>query len=177
MFSTAAGALPWVIPLLARQTRRRCGASTSACDGLFLPGGVDIDPAAYGGAAHVALRPGRSGRATGPSCCSCAGRWPTRSRCSRSAAGAQLVNVAVGGALYQDVGGATPRRRSSTITFRSAAGGATSWRTRSRIVAGSRLQRAARRRIAPAVNSMHHQGIARLAPGSRRRSRTSPRRL
>ena len=44
---TASGAIPWVIPLLEgneatlRQIYERL-------DGLFLPGGVDVDPATYG---------------------------------------------------------------------------------------------------------------------------------
>ena len=44
---TSAGAIPWVIPLLEgnEAALRRI---YERLDGLFLPGGVDVDPAAYG---------------------------------------------------------------------------------------------------------------------------------
>src|SRR5258705_13645245 len=43
---TAAGAVPWVIPLL-QGDEATLRAIYERQDGLFLPGGVDTDPAAY----------------------------------------------------------------------------------------------------------------------------------
>jgi putative glutamine amidotransferase len=77
--------------------------------------------------------------------------------------GAQLVNVAVGGSLYQDVAAQHPdalkhdhypvggRRRDELAHDVHLAGG-----SRLRGLMGTATL---------AVNSMHHQGIARLAPG------------
>ena len=43
----AAGAVPWVIPLL-QGDEATLRAIYERLDGLFLPGGVDVDPSAYG---------------------------------------------------------------------------------------------------------------------------------
>jgi len=157
----AAGAVPWVIPLLEgdESTLREI---YERLDGLFLPGGVDVDPAAYG-------------EARGPHCGPIDPardwaelrlvRWalddgkPVLAVCR----GAQLLNVAFGGTLYQDVAvqhpGAikhdhfpTGGRRRDELAHTV------------RIAAGSRLARLLEA-DALSVNSMHHQGIARLAPG------------
>ena len=157
----AAGAVPWVIPLLEgdEPTLR---AIYEQLDGLFLPGGVDVDPAAYG-------------EARGPHCGPIDPardwaelrlvRWaldegkPLLAVCR----GAQLLNVAFGGTLYQDVAAQYPgalkhdhfptdgRRRDDLAHT-------------VRIAAGSRLARLLDAETL-SVNSMHHQGIARLAPG------------
>jgi putative glutamine amidotransferase len=158
---TAAGAVPWVIPLLQGE-EATMRAIYERLDGLFLPGGVDVDPAAYG-------------ESRGPLC----GRtdperdwtellflrWaladgkPVLAVCR----GAQLVNVAVGGSLYQDVAAQHPEaikhdhypvdgRRRDELAHEV------------RIAPGSRLQRVLGTDTL-LVNSMHHQGIARLAPG------------
>src|SRR5689334_6420678 len=46
---TDAGAVPWLIPLIDDETLR---AAYDAMDGVFLPGGADIDPASYGAEKH-----------------------------------------------------------------------------------------------------------------------------
>src|SRR6266480_216049 len=66
------GAVPWVIPLLEGDEATLRGIYEQI-DGLFLPGGVDVDPSAPGLSAGSAGR-GQTRRATGPSCCSCGGR-------------------------------------------------------------------------------------------------------
>src|SRR5213593_142665 len=157
----AAGGVPWVIPLLV-DDEPTLRAIYERLDGLFLPGGVDVDPAAYG-------------EARGPHCGPIDPardwaelrlvRWalddmkPVLAVCR----GAQLLNVAFGGTLYQDVGTQHPgaikhdhlptggRRRDELVHT-------------VRIAAGSRLARLLEAEVLP-VNSMHHQGIARLAPG------------
>ncbi len=156
-----AGAVPWVIPLLEgdEPTLREI---YERLDGLFLPGGVDVDPASYG-------------EARGPHCgpIDAARDWaelrlvrwalddgkPVLAVCR----GAQLLNVAFGGTLYQDVAAERPgalkhdhfptggRRRDELAHT-------------VQIAAGSRLARLLEA-DGLSVNSMHHQGIARLAPG------------
>jgi len=158
---TAAGALPWVIPLLEGNEAALRGIY-ERLDGLFLPGGVDIDPTAYG-----EPRTSLCGRVDTARDWAelllvrwaLADKKPVLAVCR----GAQLVNVAVGGALYQDVGAQHPDaikhdhfpiggRRRDELAHEV------------RLVRGSRLQRLLGVESL-AVNSMHHQGISRLAPG------------
>src|SRR5207237_8892232 len=77
--------------------------------------------------------------------------------------GAQLVNVAVGGSLYQDVGVQHPEAIKHDH-FPVAGRRRDELAHEVRLAAGSRLQRLLGTETI-AVNSMHHQGIARLAPG------------
>jgi len=103
---TASGAIPWVIPLLEgneatlRQIYERL-------DGLFLPGGVDVDPATYGESKSELC--GRIDAARDWTELLLA-RWALADRKPVLAVcrGAQLINVAVGGSLYQDVGAQHP---------------------------------------------------------------------
>jgi putative glutamine amidotransferase len=129
-------------------------------DGLLIPGGVDMDPGTFG----EAIRP-ECGRIDPPRdrVELLLTRWavedhkPVLGLCR----GLQVMNVALGGTLYQDLGSQRP----GPIThdcFPSA--------THSRdflahdvvLADGSRL-RAAFERPSIAVNSMHHQGIKDLA--------------
>jgi putative glutamine amidotransferase len=157
----ATGAIPWIIPLLQGDEATLRGIY-ERLDGLFLPGGVDVHPAEYG-------------EAPGPLCgrtdperdwtellllrWALADRKPVLAVCR----GAQLVNVAVGGSLYQDVASQHPdaikhdhypvdgRRRDELAHEVQLAPG-----SRLRELLGTPTL---------SVNSMHHQGIARLAPG------------
>ena len=158
---TSSGAIPWVIPLL-EGNEAALRSIYERLDGLFLPGGVDVDPAVYG-----ELRSSLCGR-TDPARdrvelllvrWALADKKPVLAVCR----GAQLVNVAVGGSLYQDVGTQHPEaikhdhfpiggRRRDALAHEV------------HLAAGSRLQRLLGT-DSLAVNSMHHQGIARLAPG------------
>jgi len=158
---TAAGAVPWVIPLL-QGDEATLRAIYERLDGLFLPGGVDIDPAAYDEPrTELCGRtdPARDWTELLFTRWALSDRKPVLAVCR----GAQLLNVAVGGSLYQDVGAQHP----DAIKHDHFP------------VAGRRRDELAHEvRIAPeswlrqllgtdtiAVNSMHHQGIARLAPG------------
>jgi putative glutamine amidotransferase len=104
---TAVGALPWMVPLLSHDegTMR---AIFERLDGLFLPGGVDIDPSTYGEDPHPLL--GRTDRDRDLTELVLT-RWaieeglPVLGVCR----GIQLLNVACGGTLYQDVGSQFPR--------------------------------------------------------------------
>src|SRR5258705_4601005 len=99
---TAAGAIPWVIPLLEGNDAA-LRSIYERLDGLFLPGGVDIDPAAYGEPRTSLcgrVDPARDWAELLLVRWALADKKPVLAVCR----GAQLVNVAVGGALYQDVG-------------------------------------------------------------------------
>ena len=157
----AAGAVPWVIPLLEGDEATLRGIY-ERIDGLFLPGGVDVDPSAYGesrGPYCERTDPARDWTELLLVRWALAEAKPIFAVCR----GAQLLNVAVGGSLYQDVGAQHPaaikhdyfpiggrRRDDLTHEVRIAAGSRLAWLLESEAVA---------------VNSMHHQGIARLAPG------------
>jgi putative glutamine amidotransferase len=158
---TTVGAIPWVIPLLEGNERALRGIY-ERLDGLFLPGGVDVDPAAYGeqrGPLCGRVDPARDWTELLLVRWALADRKPVLAVCR----GAQLVNVAVGGSLYQDVATQHPDalkhdhypiggRRRDELAHEV------------RLAPGSRLQRLLGTESL-AVNSMHHQGIARLAPG------------
>lgn len=157
----AAGGVPWVIPLLEgdEPTLR---AIYERLDGLFLPGGVDVDPAAYGEARGPHCGPVDPARDWAELQLV---RWaledskPVLAVCR----GAQLLNVAFGGSLYQDV---AVQRPGAIKHDHFPTGG----RRRDELAhtvklePGSRLARLLDAQEL-AVNSMHHQGIARLAPG------------
>ena len=158
---TSAGAIPWVIPLL-EGNEAAVRRIYERLDGLFLPGGVDVDPAAYGEPRTTLC--GRTDAARDwtellLSRWALADRKPVLAVCR----GAQLINVAVGGSLYQDVAAQHPEaikhdhfpvggRRRDELAHEV------------HLAPGSRLQRLLATESL-AVNSMHHQGIARLAPG------------
>jgi putative glutamine amidotransferase len=158
---TAAGALPWLVPLVDEETLR---GIYEALDAVFLPGGADIDPVSYGTAPHplcdktdrerdrVELALAKWAIADGK---------PVLGVCR----GMQLINVARGGSLYQDLGsqyangikhdyfpfGAENRPRDYLAHEVS-------------IAPGSRLARL----FGPGpikVNSMHHQGVRTLGAG------------
>jgi putative glutamine amidotransferase len=157
-----AGALPWLVPLLpGDEATLRC--IYDRLDGVFLTGGVDVDPAHYGEPVHSLCGPtdrDRDDTELRLVRWALADHKPVLGVCR----GHQMINVAVGGALYQDVGAQHPRAIKHDY-FPSGGD-----YTRDHVVHdvevahGSRLGAilgAARVR----VNSMHHQGVKRLAPG------------
>jgi putative glutamine amidotransferase len=151
-----AGGVPVVLPpqLSARSWQRLA----AGLDGLLLTGGGDIDPACFGEAPHSTLcdvAPVRDAFETG------AARWalehemPLLCICR----GMQVLNVALGGSLYQDVGtepGTTlphsqkERRDQPTHTVKLAP--------------GSRLAEVLGADVVE-VNSMHHQSVKDLGRG------------
>jgi putative glutamine amidotransferase len=155
------GALPWLIPLLEEDpvTLREI---YERVDGLFLAGGVDIHPEAY---CHEYRR--LCGRTDRPrdEVELLLTRWaiedakPVFGACR----GIQLINVAAGGTLYQDVSAQRPGslRHDYFPRFgyaRDYLAHEVSIRPESRLEAilgpGSLK-----------VNSMHHQAVLDLAPG------------
>lgn len=158
---TASGAVPWIVPLLDDADTLR--AIYERLDGIFLPGGVDIDPLSY----------------NEPKSSACGRVDPDRDRTEIMLAewamkdgkpilavcrGAQLLTVAGGGSLYQDVGLEYPGAIKHDYFPKVGA------RTRQdlvhpvQVVSDTRLGRMLGATTV-LVNSMHHQGIKRLAPG------------
>lgn len=157
----AGGAIPWVIPLLEHD-EATLRAIYERTDGLFLPGGVDIDPAAYGEARRAVCGrsdPARDWTELLLTRWALADKKPVLAVCR----GAQILNVAIGGTLYQDVGAEHPDALKHDF-FPTAGRRRDDLRHDVRIAAGSRLGRLLGTDVL-GVNSMHHQGIARLAPG------------
>ena len=96
---TNAGAIPWLVPLIDDETLR---GIYDAVDGVFLPGGADIDPVSYGSAPHPLCDKTDKDRDRVELALA---RWaledgkPLLGVCR----GMQLINLAAGGTLYQDI--------------------------------------------------------------------------
>lgn len=165
-----AGAAPVLIPLLDESEREALRAAYEACDGILIPGGVDIDPACFNEPPHPKL--GRTDPARDRVEMQLA-RWavedkkPLLGLCR----GLQVINVALGGTLWQDLEAEYPDaiRHDYFPTYGFARDHLAH---EVALAAGSRLQRVMGR-DAIAVNSMHHQGIKALAP-TLRPSATAP---
>jgi putative glutamine amidotransferase len=155
------GVLPWLIPLLPHDPDT-LQAIFERLDGVFITGGVDVDPACYGeprtpwcgttdpdrDAVEIALL--RHARDRG---------LPVLAVCR----GLQILNVAFGGSLYQDVAAQvpaalkhdhfpTPERPSRKFLAHDVV-----------VKPGSRLAHILGETRVP-VNSMHHQAVKDLAP-------------
>jgi putative glutamine amidotransferase len=153
-----AGCAPVLIPLLSDDDLLR--TILDRLDGILFPGGADLAPAQYGedpipglnvveaARDHTELR---------------LARWaferdlPTLGICR----GQQLLNVALGGTLHQDL-----RVQGVTDTDHSDADG----RARSALVHRVRIEPGSRLAglvgsTEVEVNSLHHQGLKRVAPG------------
>ncbi len=159
-----AGAVPWVIPLVPAgdPTLREI---YDRLDGIFLPGGVDIDPGSY--REERAPGCGRTDPARDAVELALAG-WAMADRRPLLAVcrGLQLLNVAAGGTLHQHLeasdssGSAIPhdhfepgQRYAKSLIAHPVS-----------IAPGSRL-RAILGADQVEVNSLHHQAIRELAPG------------
>lgn len=151
----AAGAVAVMIPLVDDETIR---GIYDELDGVFLPGGADIDPASYGKGPHPMCD--RTDRERDRVELLLA-KWaieeakPVLGVCR----GMQLVNVAAGGTLYQDLAGQMPGSiKHDYFPFNGA-----SW-TRDYlahpvdVTPDTRLARLFGAGRLP-VNSMHHQGV------------------
>jgi putative glutamine amidotransferase len=129
-----------------------------ALDGLLLSGGEDVAPERYGARPHPALGdvdPVRDAFELELFSAARERQIPTLAICR----GIQLVNVALGGSLWQDIPSERPMALAHTQTGRREA--------RSHpvtIIAGSCLA-AALGTTGLDVNSFHHQSIRDLAPG------------
>lgn len=155
---TRAGAAPLLLPLLTDHTLLR--VLYERLDGLLLSGGEDVDPALYGEPLHEQCGPVSPERDEMELTLA---RWamddgkPLLAICR----GIQVLNVALGGSLYQDIGAQVPGagrhrwypdyprdQRSHTVL----------------VTPETRLADILTTTSLP-VNSLHHQAIKEVAPG------------
>ena len=155
-----AGAAPILLPLLPDQPQVM-RVLYERLDGLLLPGGVDIEPSTFGEARHPLLRHTDPPRDIVELQLA---RWaldegmPVLGLCR----GLQILNIAAGGTLYQDV--QAQRYGSQKHDYEPPAHSRDYLAHEVELVAGSRLRALIGAGSAP-VNSMHHQGIQRLGDG------------
>lgn len=157
----ALGGIPWMIPLLHDDlgTLREI---YDRLDGVLIPGGVDMDPATYGEDVHPlcgSLDPARDAVELQLTRWAVADAKPVLGLCR----GEQVINVAMGGTLYQDVGaqydGAIMHEYYPTKGY-----------SRDHLAhhvdvsAGTRLRDLLVEPTVP-VNSMHHQAVKTLGAG------------
>jgi putative glutamine amidotransferase len=151
-----AGGIPLILsPLIDAELLPR---ALDAADGLLLTGGEDLDPAHYGEEPHPGLDVVDARRDAFELAAFRIARerqLPTLAICR----GLQVVNVAMGGTLWQDL----PTQNPSDVTHRQLSG--RDDRTHQvDVTSGSRLEAAlASARVK--VNSFHHQAIRQLARG------------
>jgi putative glutamine amidotransferase len=156
------GAVPVLIPPL-QGDEPTLRAIFNQLDGLFLTGGVDIDPAHYGEDRHSACDepdPARDWAELLLIRWALAERKPVLGVCR----GIQVLNVACGGTLHQHLPEQMPAvkhdyfpRPGNDLTRDYLA-------HEVEVGRGTRLAEVMGE-ARPRVNSMHHQGIKRLAPG------------
>lgn len=155
----AAGGLPVIIPLgLGAPTLQ---AILGRLDGVLLAGGGDIDPARYGAEPHPAvggIDPVRDAAEISLARWAVAESTPLFGICR----GAQVLNVALGGALYRDIAehpGAQPHTFYPNLPLDLRPHPV-------KIEAGTRLAQAIGQPLID-VNSLHHQAIRVVAPALR----------
>jgi len=151
-----AGGVPVILSPLVGPTV--AGRALAGIDGLLLTGGEDLDPAWYGADPSPLLSPPSRERDLFELALFAVARQmelPILGICR----GIQLVNVALGGSLYQDLPserpGATEHNRAVGRDIRSHA---------VRLTPGSQAALALGT-TELTVNSFHHQGVRDLAPG------------
>ncbi len=160
--TTMVGGVPWMVPLFDDDlpTLRKI---YERLDGLLIPGGVDMDPRQYG----EAIRP------------ECGNLDPARDRVELQLVrwaledgkpvfglcrGLQIINVALGGSLWQDL--ATQRPELAKHDFFPTAGFARTHLAHPvAIEASSKLASLLDGPSTIMVNSMHHQGVKQLGDG------------
>jgi putative glutamine amidotransferase len=149
-----AGLVPLVIPPL--DGREAASAILDAVDGLLLTGGEDVNPLLYGADAHPNLKTVNDGRdSTEISLILEAERrhTPILAICR----GIQVLNVALGGTLIQDIHAECPG------AFDHDAGGPRGSPTHDISVEPSTRTSAALGGTAAKVNSLHHQSVKDVA--------------
>ncbi|HEV7839572.1 MAG TPA: gamma-glutamyl-gamma-aminobutyrate hydrolase family protein [Gemmatimonadaceae bacterium] len=157
---TQSGAVPWIVPLMDDPETLR--AIYDRVDGIFLPGGVDIDPLSYHESrTSVCGRVDTDRDRTEIMLADWAmkDRKPILAVCR----GAQLLSVAAGGTLYQDLDTEYPGAIKHDYFPKKGVSTRQDLVHSVDVVANTRLSRVLGTNTV-LVNSMHHQGIKRLAP-------------
>jgi putative glutamine amidotransferase len=157
----AAGAVPVMIPLVDDDTVR---GIYEALDAVFLPGGADIDPASYGREPHPLCDKTDRDRDRVELLLA---RWaleegkPVLGVCR----GMQLINVAAGGTLYQDLAEQLPGSiKHDYFPFNGAPWTRDHLAHKVVVTLGTHLAELFGAGELP-VNSMHHQGVKELGEG------------
>ncbi|MGL6076833.1 MAG: gamma-glutamyl-gamma-aminobutyrate hydrolase family protein [Fimbriiglobus sp.] len=156
------GAIPWLIPLMPHDPETM-HEIFSRLDGVFLTGGVDVDPSRYG-ETKTALcgttDPDRDAVELMLLDYSIEKHLPVLAVCR----GIQIVNVALGGTLYQDVSAQVPATMKHDY-FPTAISPSRSFLAHDiKVTSGSKLGAILGETVVP-VNSMHHQAIRDLGRG------------
>lgn len=157
---TMAGGVPWLIPLLEHEEDLR--AIYDRLDGILIPGGADVDPSMYGEARHEACETSDPPRDRVELQLI---RWaledgkPVLGICR----GIQLINLAAGGTLYQDL--AAQLEGSAKHDYFPVQGYERDALTHDVVIEeGSRLAEIFGAGLLR-VNSMHHQAVKQLGDG------------
>ncbi len=160
--AAAAGAVPVLIPLMDDMETLR--EIFDRLDGILIPGGVDLDPATYGEEPHAKLGrvdPARDLVELQLATWAIEDKKPLLGLCR----GLQVLNVACGGTLFQDLEAQLPAAIKHDY-FPNYGFERSHLAHDVHLTAGSRLRDVmALDRIA--VNSMHHQAIKTLGAGLR----------
>ena len=157
----ALGALPWMIPLLPDDPETMRGIYDHL-DGLLIPGGVDMDPATYGEEMHPLcgrLDPARDAVELQLTRWAVGDGKPVLGLCR----GEQVINVAMGGTLYQDVGAQVAGSMMHEY-YPTKGYPRTHLAHDVEVTAGTRLRELLELPTVP-VNSMHHQAVKTLGQG------------
>jgi putative glutamine amidotransferase len=152
----SAGGIPLVLPPLMDTSM--AARAVEGLDGLILTGGEDMDPSLYGAQPSPRLNPPSRERDLFELALFAAARHrglPVLGICR----GIQVINVALGGTLYQDLPSERP-----TLVDHQPEGGRDRRCHRLRIQPGSRTALALGT-TSISVNSAHHQAIKDLASG------------
>jgi putative glutamine amidotransferase len=157
----AAGGIPMIIHLT--RDAEVLAALYSRCDGILFVGGDDVDPAHYGAAPHPHLgvvEPLRDEVELALARRAAAEALPTLGICR----GIQLLNVALGGTLYQDI----PSELAGAADHReSALRGERAYLAHSIAIEPDSWLAAQLGATETLVNTLHHQALRDVAPGLR----------
>lgn len=157
----AVGAVPWMVPLLDDDAAT-LRAIYERLDGVFVAGGVDVDPASYGAERHALCGVTDLPRDAVEIAFT---RWaldegkPFLGVCR----GMQVLNVACRGTLYQDCTDEYPD--AIKHDYFPTAGYARDYLAHEVTIASGTRLRAAFGAEKVLVNSMHHQGVRDLGEG------------
>lgn len=155
------GAVPWVIPLIPHDADT-LQEIFDRLDGVFITGGVDVDPSCYREEKTPlcgATDPDRDAVEIALLRHALVAKLPVLAVCR----GIQILNVACGGTLYQDVHAQVPAALKHDF-FPTPEQPSRKYLAHDITVkAGSRMRDILGGAVVP-VNSMHHQAIKDLAP-------------
>jgi putative glutamine amidotransferase len=155
------GAIPWIIPLL-NDDETTLRAIFDQLDGVFLAGGVDVEPSAYGEQRGDWCGPSDAARDAVERILlnwAVAEKKPVLGVCR----GVQMINVAFGGSLFQDIANEQPQTVKHDYFPQQGFNDRAMLVHAVRTEPGSKLHDLLGDSIT--VNSLHHQGIKRLGDG------------